>query len=87
MSGNFCVAGPDMGRTCCDVIGQLAAKYGKSSAQIMIRWSLQHGLIVLPKSSNRERIFENSQVFDFEITAEDMQELDSLNENYHSLLH
>lgn len=70
-----------------DVIGELAVKYGKSSAQIMIRWSLQHGLVVLPKSSNRQRIAENSKVFDFEILPEDMVKLDSLNENYHSLLH
>lgn len=70
-----------------DVIGLLAAKYGKSSAQIMIRWSLQHGMIVLPKSSNREMIIENSKVIDFEISPEDMRKLDGLNENYHSLLH
>ncbi len=70
-----------------DVIGELAVKYEKSSAQIMIRWSLQHGLIVLPKSSNRQRIAENSHVFDFEISAEDMEKLDGLNENYRSLFH
>lgn len=47
----------------------------------MIRWSLQHDLVVIPKSSNKERIIENSQVFDFEITDEDMDKLDSLNED------
>ena len=59
----------------------LAAKYSKSPAQIMIRWSLQHGLVVIPKSVTEERIRENSQVFDFNISTEDMTLLNSLNEN------
>lgn len=54
----------------------------KSTAQILIRWALQHGLVVIPKSANRRRIFENADVFDFEITAEDMQILDRFNENF-----
>jgi len=53
----------------------------KSTAQILIRWALQHGLAVIPKSANRRRIFEDADIFDFEITAEDMQLLDRLNEN------
>jgi diketogulonate reductase-like aldo/keto reductase len=53
----------------------------KSPAQILIRWALQHGIVVIPKSANRRRIFENADVFDFEITAEDMQLLDGFNEN------
>jgi methylglyoxal/glyoxal reductase len=53
----------------------------KSTAQILIRWALQHGLAVIPKSANRTRIFEDADVFDFEITAEDMQLLDRFNEN------
>jgi len=52
----------------------------KSTAQILIRWALQHGLVVIPKSANRRRIFENADVFDFEITAEDMELLDRFNE-------
>jgi methylglyoxal/glyoxal reductase len=64
----------------------VATKYsksgaGKSTAQILIRWALQHGLIVIPKSANRKRIFENADVFDFEISAADMQLLDGFNEN------
>jgi diketogulonate reductase-like aldo/keto reductase len=64
----------------------VATKYsksgaGKSTAQILIRWALQHGLIVIPKSANRKRIFENADVFDFEISAADMQLLDVFNEN------
>jgi diketogulonate reductase-like aldo/keto reductase len=53
----------------------------KSTAQILIRWALQHGWAVIPKSANRRRIFENGDVFDFEITEEDMQLLDRFNEN------
>jgi diketogulonate reductase-like aldo/keto reductase len=53
----------------------------KSAAQILIRWALQHGLAVIPKSANRSRIFENADVFDFEINAEDMQLLNRFNEN------
>ena len=53
----------------------------KSTAQILIRWALQHGLVVIPKSANRTRICENADVFDFEISAEDMRLLDGFNEN------
>lgn len=67
------------------LIKNLAQKYGKSPAQIMIRWSLQHGLVVLPKSSNQERIKENADVFDFTLEESDMTALDSLNENYSAL--
>jgi diketogulonate reductase-like aldo/keto reductase len=53
----------------------------KSTAQILIRWALQHGLAVIPKSANQRRIFEDADIFDFEITAEDMHLLDGFNEN------
>jgi diketogulonate reductase-like aldo/keto reductase len=53
----------------------------KSTAQILIRWAVQHGVAVIPKSADRGRIFENADVFDFEITAEDMQILNRFNEN------
>ncbi|MEX0803540.1 MAG: aldo/keto reductase [Candidatus Binatia bacterium] len=53
----------------------------KSTAQILIRWALQHGLVVIPKSSNRRRILENADVFDFEISRDDMRLLDSFDEN------
>jgi diketogulonate reductase-like aldo/keto reductase len=56
----------------------MAGKYGKTPAQIMIRWSLQHGLIPTPKSSNKKRIFDNTEVFDFHIENDDMRVLDSL---------
>lgn len=62
-------------------INEIAAKCGKSNAQVLIRWSLQHGCVPIPKSSHKERIQENLNVFDFELAPEDMDALDSLNEN------
>ena len=62
-------------------IEMVSKKYGRTPAQILIRWSLQHGLGVIPKSTRRERILENSLVFDFQIEGDDMKKLDSLNEN------
>ena len=63
------------------VLLDLAAKYGKTPAQIVLRWDLQNGVVVIPKSVTPERIRENADVFDFELTAEDMLAIDSLNEN------
>ena len=53
----------------------------KSPAQILIRWALQHGLVVIPKSANPKRILENADVFDFEISRADMELLDGFNED------
>ena len=62
-------------------ITSLATKYSKTPAQLMIRWGIEHGLVVIPKSTREERIRENSQVFDFDISDDDMRSLDSLNED------
>lgn len=59
-------------------IAKIAEKYAKTPAQIMIRWSLQHGLIAIPKSSNKKRILENAAVFDFAIENDDLKILDNL---------
>jgi methylglyoxal/glyoxal reductase len=64
------------------VLQNISKKYSKSSAQILIRWALQHDLVVIPKSSNKNRIFENAEVFDFEISSEDMDKLNSLDEGF-----
>ncbi|MFF4754932.1 aldo/keto reductase [Streptomyces sp. NPDC002514] len=60
------------------VIGELAAKYGKSPAQVVIRWHLQLGNIVIPKSVTPARIRENFDVFGFELTADEMQAVAAL---------
>ncbi|MGC9357760.1 MAG: aldo/keto reductase [Anaerolineae bacterium] len=62
---------------------ELAEAYGKSPAQILIRWALQHDIVVIPKSDDKEHIQENTDVFDFEISERDMCRLDDLDENYH----
>lgn len=61
-------------------IKSLAEKYDCTSAQLMIRWSLQHGYIPLPKSVSKDRIEANGQVGHFEISQEDMQKMDGLDE-------
>ncbi len=63
---------------------RVARHYGKSTAQVLIRWGLQHGLIEIPKSVNPRRIAENAAVFDFIISDEDMRVLDGLNEDLHT---
>ncbi|MHA2309597.1 MAG: aldo/keto reductase [Candidatus Heimdallarchaeaceae archaeon] len=60
----------------------VAEKYDKTNAQIIVRWHLQHNVVVIPKSSKKQRIVENSNVYDFSIAEEDMDYLDSLNENF-----
>lgn len=57
---------------------QIASRIGRTPAQVLLRWCLQHDLIVLPKSTHRERIAENAQVFDFTLSERDMAELDAL---------
>jgi len=60
------------------VIGDVARAHGKSPAQVMLRWGLQHGRSVIPKSTKPNRIAENIDVFDFELSAEEMAAIDSL---------
>ncbi|WP_172844389.1 aldo/keto reductase [Tumebacillus algifaecis] len=60
-------------------IVKLAEKYGKTPAQVVLRWDLQHGVVTIPKSVRRERVIENAQLFDFELAVEDMETLDRLN--------
>lgn len=56
----------------------LAEKYGKSTSQICIRWEIQHEIVPLPKSVHRDRILENTKVFDFEISDDDMALIDAM---------
>jgi diketogulonate reductase-like aldo/keto reductase len=59
-------------------VAQIADRLGRTPAQVLIRWCLQRDLVVLPKSTHRERIEENAQVFDFTLSDEDMAALDAL---------
>lgn len=63
------------------LLNELAEKYHKSPAQIILRWDLQHGIVTIPKSIHTERIRENANVFDFTLSDEDIQRLDGLNRN------
>ena len=60
------------------VITQIARRLGRTAAQVIIRWHLQHGVVVIPKSVVRDRIFGNADVDGFELTADDMAALDAL---------
>lgn len=59
----------------------VAEEHGRTPPQVMIRWGLQHGLIVIPKSVRKDRIRENAKVFDFHLSAGEMGTLDALNED------
>ncbi len=59
---------------------KLAAKYNKTPAQIVLRWDLQHEVVTIPKSTHANRISENAQIFDFELSQADMDLLDALDE-------
>lgn len=62
-------------------IKEIGKKYNKSAAQVIIRWLLQKGIVVFPKSVHEARIKENANVFDFELTNEDMKLIDGMNRN------
>ena len=64
-----------------DIIKELAIKYSKSPAQIILRWHNQKGVIVIPGSKNPEHIKDNLNIFDFEISEEDMKKIDELDKN------
>jgi diketogulonate reductase-like aldo/keto reductase len=61
-----------------DSIKEIGEKYGKSTAQVVLRWDLQKGVVTIPKSVKKERIIANSDIFDFELSKEDMAYLDGL---------
>jgi len=64
------------------VIKEMSGRYHKTPAQIMIRWGIEHDLIVIPKSAHKKRIIENADVFDFSIVPQDMLKLNTLNEGF-----
>lgn len=61
-----------------EIMKDLASKYNKTVAQIVLRWDLQKGVVTIPKSSKKERIISNAAIFDFELRPEDMHRLDAL---------
>ena len=63
------------------IFAELAKKYNKTNAQIILKWHIQYGNIIIPGSTNPEHIKENADIFDFELTAEEMGEIAKLNKN------
>lgn len=65
-----------------EILKEIAHKHNKSIAQIILRWDIQNGVITIPKSTNEGRIIENSQIFDFELTNEEVEKINSLNQDF-----
>jgi 2,5-diketo-D-gluconate reductase A len=68
-----------------EALAEIAARHGKSPAQVLIRWNLQNGTVPIPKANQVRHLEENLSVFDFVLTDEDMATLNDLNEHYSAL--
>ena len=66
------------------VLTKIGAKYGKTAAQVILRWHLQRGIVVIPKSTHKERMAENLNVFDFALSDEDMKAIAALDKEQSS---
>ncbi len=64
------------------LLNDIGAKYGKSAVQVVLRWDLQNGVITLPKSVHPDRIKSNTDIFDFELSKEDMDAINGLNQGF-----
>ncbi|MGG1607641.1 aldo/keto reductase [Bacillus wiedmannii] len=65
-----------------ETLQAIADKHGKTTAQVILRWDLQNGVVTIPKSTKEHRIIANADVFNFELTKEDMEKIDALNQNH-----
>ena len=63
-----------------EVLANIGAKYGKSAAQVALRWLTQRGIVAIPKSSHKERMAQNFDIFDFSLTADEMAQIASMNQ-------
>lgn len=63
-------------------IKEIAERHNKSAAQIILRWHLQNGIMVIPKSVKKDRLRENADIFDFELTEDEMRQMNALNNNH-----
>ena len=70
-----------------EVLIWIAGKYGKSPAQVVLRWNIQKGVVAIPKSSSKERQAENLNIFDFELTQQEIKQSDDLDKNHRTGAH
>jgi diketogulonate reductase-like aldo/keto reductase len=64
------------------LLAKIGEKYGKTAVQVALRWELQKGVVTIPKSVRRDRIISNADIFDFELSPEDIKKIDSLDKGY-----
>ena len=64
-----------------ELLAEIGSKYGKSAAQVALRWLTQRGIVAIPKSSHRERMAQNLDIFDFKLTTEDMAQIATMNQH------
>jgi len=64
-----------------DVLSNIGAKYGKTAAQVALRWLTQRGIVAIPKSSHKERMAQNFNIFDFRLTQEDLEQIAGMNQH------
>ena len=69
------------------ILREMGDKYGKSPAQVVLRWNIERGVVAIPKSSHKERQAANLDIFDFKLTPEDVQLINSLDKNYRTGIH
>ncbi|WP_077532492.1 aldo/keto reductase [Massiliimalia massiliensis] len=62
-----------------EILNRVGERHGKSVYQVLLRWDIQHNVIPVPRSSNQKHMAQNADIFDFELTSEDMAEIDSMN--------
>ena len=63
-----------------ELLGSIGAKYGKTASQVALRWLTQRGIVAIPKSTHRERMAQNIDIFDFTLTAEEMEQIATMNQ-------
>jgi len=64
-----------------ELLGGIGAKYGKTASQVALRWLTQRGIVAIPKSTHKERMEQNLDIFDFELTADDMAQIATMNQH------
>ena len=64
-----------------ETLAAIGSKYGKSAAQVALRWLTQRGIVAIPKSSHKERMAQNFDIFDFTLTTDEMQQIATMNQH------